>query len=104
MLRIARVFDDFPRVYVSFSGGKDSAVMLHLAVAEAARRGRKIGVLFVDLEAQYKLTIEHVAEMYDTYAEHIEPYWVALPLNLRNAVSQFEPQWMCWEPGREDDW
>src|SRR5690606_25675196 len=30
--------------------------------------------------------------------------WVALPLNLRNAVSQFEPQWRCWEPGREADW
>lgn len=27
--RIAWVFDTFPRIYVSFSGGKDSTVMLH---------------------------------------------------------------------------
>lgn len=102
--RISKVFDDFPRIYLSFSGGKDSAVMMHLVMNEAQRRQRKIGVLFVDLEAQYKHTIDHVAEMFSLYKEWIDPYWVALPLNLRNAVSQYEPQWMCWEPGREADW
>lgn len=102
--RIAWVFDNCPRIYVSFSGGKDSTVMLHLVMAEAIRRQRKVGLLFVDLEGQYKLTIDHVAAMYERYAEHVEPYWVALPLNLRNAVSQFEPQWMCWDPDRRDDW
>jgi predicted phosphoadenosine phosphosulfate sulfurtransferase len=102
--RISKVFDDFPRIYLSFSGGKDSAVMMHLVMHEAQLRNRKIGVLFVDLEAQYKLTIDHVTEMFELYKEWIDPYWVALPLNLRNAVSQYEPQWMCWEPGREEDW
>jgi predicted phosphoadenosine phosphosulfate sulfurtransferase len=102
--RISRVFDDFPRVYVSFSGGKDSSVMMHLVLNEARRRGRKVGVLFVDLEAQYKLTIDHVSEMYESYKDCIEPYWVCLPLHMRNAVSQYEPQWVCWEPGREKDW
>lgn len=102
--RISKVFDDFPRIYVSFSGGKDSGVMLHLVMHEAQLRNRKVGVLFVDLEAQYKMTIDYVAEMYSLYKDYIEPYWVALPLNLRNAVSQYEPQWMCWEPGREQDW
>ena len=102
--RICRVFDDFPRIYVSFSAGKDSGVMLHLVMDEAIRRRRKVGVLFVDLEAQYKLTIDHAKEMFGRYSEWIEPYWVALPIHLRNAVSQFEPQWVCWEPGREADW
>lgn len=102
--RISKVFDDFPRIYLSFSGGKDSAVMMHLVMDEAIKRNRKIGVLFVDLEAQYKLTIEHVAEMFEMYKDNIEPYWCALPLHMRNAVSQYEPQWVCWEPGREKDW
>lgn len=102
--RIAYVFDTFPKIYLSFSGGKDSTVMLHMVMAEAIRRGRKIGVLFVDLEAQYKLTIDHIQELYDLYAEHIEPYWVALPIHLRNAVSQYQPQWICWEDGKEADW
>ncbi len=102
--RIAWTFDVFPRICVSFSGGKDSSVMLHLVMDEAIKRGRKVGVLFIDLEAQYKLTIDHIQEMYDLYADHIEPYWIALPLHLRNAVSNYEPRWMAWHPEREADW
>ncbi len=102
--RIARVFDDFPRIYVSFSGGKDSGVLLDLACEEARRRGRRIGVLFVDLEAQYELTVGYIADELKRHADVVDPFWVALPLNLRNAVSQFEPQWMCWDPSQEENW
>jgi predicted phosphoadenosine phosphosulfate sulfurtransferase len=100
--RIAWVFDNFPRIYISFSGGKDSSVMLHLVMDEAIKRGRMVGVLFVDLEAQYKITIEHIEQMYNLYADHIDPYWVALPIALRNAVSQYQPKWTCWGVG--DKW
>ena len=104
ILRIQRVFDDFPRIYVSFSAGKDSGVLMHLVLHEAQRRGRKVGVLLVDLEAQYQATMDYAREMFALYRDYIEPYWVALPLNLRNAVSQFEPQWLCWDPERRADW
>jgi len=97
--RIYYTFDHFPRIYVSFSGGKDSTVMLHLVMDEAIKRNKKVGVLFIDLEGQYKLTIDHIQKMYDMYADHIEPYWVALPISLRNAVSQYQPRWTCWGDG-----
>ena len=102
--RIGWVLDTFPRVYVSFSGGKDSTVLLHLAAEAARHRGRTIGVLIVDLEGQYRLTIDHIAACLDLHRDVIEPYWVALPINLRNAVSAFEPQWLCWDPARRADW
>jgi predicted phosphoadenosine phosphosulfate sulfurtransferase len=102
--RIAWVFDTFPRIYLSFSGGKDSTVMLHLVMEEAARRGQRIGVLFVDWEAQYQITISHVESCLAMYAEHIDPYWIALPLRTTNATSMIEPEWTCWEPGKEDRW
>lgn len=102
--RIAWAFDVFPRIAVSFSGGKDSTVMLHLVMDEAIKRGRKVAVTFIDLEGQYKLTVDHVQAMYDLYADYIEPYWICLPISLRNAVSNFEPKWTAWEPGRENDW
>ncbi len=99
--RIAWTFDNFPRVCVSFSGGKDSTVLLHLTMDEAIRRGRKVGVLFIDLEGQYRLTIEHVQAMYDLYRDHVEPFWVCLPIILRNAVSQYQPRWIAWGDGVE---
>lgn len=102
--RIARIFDDFPRVSVSFSGGKDSTVMLHLVAEEARRRDRTFGLLFVDLEGQYRLTIEHIERCADLYSDVAELHWCALPLSLRNAVSVFEPQWLAWDPERESDW
>jgi predicted phosphoadenosine phosphosulfate sulfurtransferase len=102
--RIKYTFNNFKKVYLSFSGGKDSTVMLHLVMEEAQRRGVKVPVMFIDLEGQYKLTIDHVQACYDLYAENIVPYWICLPINLRNAVSQYEPQWVCWEHGKEDVW
>lgn len=102
--RIAWTFDNFPRIYVSFSAGKDSTVMLHLVAEEARRRGKRIGVLLVDLEGQYKLTIDHGLSMFREYEDVIEPYWVALPLLLRNAVSQYQPRWTCWDPEARKDW
>jgi len=102
--RIEYVFDNFPKIYVSFSGGKDSGVMTHMVMDEAIKRDRKVGMLFVDLEGQYKLTIDYVVEVINKYKNNIDPYWIALPINLRNAVSQYEPQWCCWEPLEEYRW
>jgi predicted phosphoadenosine phosphosulfate sulfurtransferase len=102
--RIAQTFDNFERVYVSFSAGKDSTVMLHLVMEEAIKRGRKVGLLIVDLEGQYKLTIEHAHRCVEMYREHIEPYWVCLPIHLRNAVSQYQPFWKCWDADAKDAW
>lgn len=102
--RIAWTFDRFDRIYVSFSGGKDSTVMLHLVMNEAQKRNRKVGVLFVDLEGQYTITIDHVQAMFDLYADNIEPFWCCLPLHLRNAVSVYQPFWKCWDPDAEDAW
>lgn len=104
MERIRYVFDNIERPYISFSGGKDSTVMMHLVMDEARRRGQKIGVLIIDLEAQYKVTMAHVAEVIDAYAEWAEVYWVCLPMLLRNAVSQFQPRWCCWDPDARDAW
>lgn len=102
--RINFVFDNFERIYLSFSAGKDSTLMLHLVMAEAVKRNRKIGVMLVDLEAQYKLTMQHAETCIEMYKEHIELYWCCLPLALRNAVSNYEPKWLAWDPAIKDQW
>lgn len=102
--RIEWTFDEFEKVYLSFSGGKDSTLMLHLTMTEAIARGRKVGVLIIDMEAQYRATVEHIQRCVDLYRPHIDLHWVCVPLNLRNAVTNFEPQWTCWDPEKRDLW
>lgn len=102
--RINFVFDNFERIYLSFSAGKDSTVMLHMVMDEAIKRNVTIGLLIVDLEGQYKLTIDHMRACVDMYLANIDLYWICLPIHLRNAVSVYEPFWMCWEPERKEDW
>lgn len=102
--RISEVFNNFSKVYLSFSGGKDSTVMLHLVMEEAIKRSRKIGLLFIDLEGQYKYTIDHVKKCYQLYQDYIEKFWICLPIVLRNAVSVYEPRWICWDKENKDIW
>lgn len=102
--RVAWTFDTFEKIYISFSAGKDSTVMLHLVMEEAKRRERKVGMLLIDLEAQYQLTMAHAEHCFTLYRRWVDPYWIALPINLRNAVSMTEPRWQCWDPSRKADW
>ncbi|ECC1695433.1 hypothetical protein DPB93_24420 [Salmonella enterica subsp. salamae] len=61
--RIADTFDQLGRICLSFSGGKDSTVMLHLVAEEACRRGRRFSILFID----YKVVIETMGYTDDDY-------------------------------------
>lgn len=102
--RIRDTFDNVERIYIAFSGGKDSSVMLHLVMEEAIKRDRKVAVMFIDFEAQYAETVAHVEEMFELYKDHIEPHWICMPMLLRNAVTNYEPQWTCWDEDKKDIW
>ncbi len=102
--RIKKVFDGFDRIYCSFSGGKDSTVMVHLVLEEAIKRNRKVGILLIDLEAQFADTITHALELVEQYKDHIDLHWVCLPLLLRNALTNYEPRWCCWDKDKKDIW
>jgi predicted phosphoadenosine phosphosulfate sulfurtransferase len=95
--RIALVFDEFERVVVSVSGGKDSTVMRHLAIEEAQRRGRQVELFFLDQEAEYQSTIDLMAEwMRDP---RIVPRWFQVPIRMTNATSHRDYWLYAWGPG-----
>ena len=102
--RISLVFDKFERFYVAFSGGKDSSVLFHLVMQEAIQRHKVVGVMLIDFEAQYAETIAHANEMFDLYRDHIDLHWICMPMLLRNAVTNYEPRWTCWEEEKKDLW
>ena len=62
--RLSYIFENFDNVYVSFSGGKDSGVLLNMA-AEFVRKNKpsaKLSVYHMDYEAQYDQTTDYVLE------------------------------------------
>ena len=102
--RISDTFDSVDKIYIAFSGGKDSSVMFHLVMMEAIKRNRKVAVMFIDFEALYAETIRHAHEMFEMYKDHIEPHWICVPMLLRNALTNFEPQWVTWDESKRDIW
>lgn len=95
--RVAMVFDRFERVVVSVSGGKDSTVLRHLAVEEAARRDRKIELFFLDQEAEYASTVSLVHEwMADP---RVVPRWFQVPIHMTNATSHRDYWLNAWGDG-----
>ncbi|MCL2566972.1 MAG: DUF3440 domain-containing protein [Alphaproteobacteria bacterium] len=102
--RLYYVFSEFDNIYLSFSGGKDSGAMFNLTMDYIKQHNikKKIGLLIIDLEAQYNITIQYIEEMLSLYHEYINLYRVCLPFNLRNSVSNYNPYWCCWEEGK--DW
>ena len=102
--RVEYIFDNFNKIYVSFSGGKDSTVMLHIVLDEAIKRNRKVGVMIIDLEGQYEYTINHMLKCVDMYKDNIDLYWICLPIHLRNGVSVYETHWLCWDEDKKNSW
>lgn len=102
--RISFVFDRMKNICVSFSGGKDSTVLTHLVLEEAVRRNRKVGLFFLDWEAQFQLTIDHIESIFSQYKDYIIPYWVCLPITTTNGCSMYEPEWTCWDENKKNLW
>ncbi|MDD4422311.1 MAG: phosphoadenosine phosphosulfate reductase family protein [Eubacteriales bacterium] len=102
--RITYIFDEFENITVSISGGKDSTVLAHLALMEAHKRNRKIGLFFLDEEVVYDSTIKQIEYLMNLYPENTIPLWLQIEFNLTNATSIIEGQLKCWEAGKHKIW
>lgn len=102
--RIRYIFDEFENIIVSISGGKDSTVLCWLALQEARRRNRKIGIFFLDEEVVYQSTIEQVTWLMNLYPENTTRIWFQFEFKLTNATSLSESQLICWEKGKHEIW
>lgn len=104
--RLKFIFDNFDNIYVSFSGGKDSGLLLNMVLSYKRRNkiAKKIGVFHQDFEAQYQTTTDFVSRMFENNLRDIEPYWVCLPMGSRCAVSNYQMYWYPWDPDKEELW
>lgn len=104
--RLRFLFREFDNIYISFSGGKDSGLLLNLALdfRNQYYPGRSIGVFHQDFEAQYTVTTEYVERTFDRIQDDVEPYWVCLPMATRTALSSYEMYWYPWDDTKMDAW
>ncbi|WP_304333720.1 DUF3440 domain-containing protein [Conchiformibius steedae] len=104
--RLNIIFSEFDNVYVSFSGGKDSGLLLELTLQYMREHGitRKIGVMHQDFEAQYTATTDYVTRVMLGNSDLIEPFWLCLPMAVDTSASAMEQYWYPWQRGKEDIW
>ena len=104
--RFHYLFREFENIYVSFSGGKDSGVLLNLLMDFKRRYypERRIGVFHQDFEAQYSMTTEYVTRTFKALEGECDLYWVCLPMATRTALSSYEMYWYPWDDKKEELW
>ena len=90
--RMHFIFEEFENIYISFSGGKDSGLLLNMTLdfQQKYYPEKKIGVFHQDFEAQYTVTSEYVERTFERIKNQVEPYWVCLPMATRTALSSYE--------------
>jgi predicted phosphoadenosine phosphosulfate sulfurtransferase len=98
--RLAYIGTQVDRVVVAFSGGKDSTVLLHLAMEVFPH----LDVYFWDKESNLISTKDFVLQTMDSLPDGVAPYWFCLKYKMRNALSILQPYWYAWDEEECDRW
>jgi len=104
--RLKFIFEEFDNIFVSFSGGKDSGILLNITLdfQQKYYPNKKIGVFHQDFEAQYAVTTEYVERTFERIKDIVDPYWVCLPMATRTALSSYQMFWYPWDDTKEACW
>ncbi|MBV7674160.1 DUF3440 domain-containing protein [Streptomyces halstedii] len=104
--RLERIFKEFDKVVVAFSGGKDSGVTVNATLAYMREHNitKKITVLHLDYEGQYAATTDYVTQVMTSNPDLIDPVWICLPFKAACEVSMYQGHWQPWNPEERDLW
>ena len=104
--RLKFIFENFERIYLSFSGGKDSGVMLNLTIDYMRKNNikNKLGIMILDNEANYDYSLEFMHRIIKQNLDILDVYWCCLPITLPCTVSSYAVEWQCWGERDKDRW
>lgn len=104
--RLRIIFKEFDNVCVSFSGGKDSGLLLNLCMDYVRRNhlDRKISVFHLDYEVQYQVTIDYVDRLLEANKDILDVYRVCVPFKVSTCTSMYQRYWRPWDESMKDLW
>ena len=106
--RMHFIFTEFDNIFVSFSGGKDSGLLLNLTLDFQKKYypSKPIGVFHQDFEAQYTVTTEYVERTFQRLSQDpmVELYWVCLPMAAQTCFSSYQMYWYPWDDTKQELW
>ncbi len=101
--RVRRIYDEFDDIIVGMSGGKDSTVVMNLALTVAKEKNRlPLKVMFLDQEAEWQGTIDYITNIFSR--EDVTPYWYQMPMVITNNASSYNRYNYCWDEKDKDKW
>ncbi|MGI1837142.1 DUF3440 domain-containing protein [Lactococcus garvieae] len=106
--RLKYICQYFDHIIVSFSGGKDSGVMLEMfykfyKTENLKERHIKVSVFYLDYEGNYRETRDYVERTMGKYPE-FNYYHVCMPVSASCGVSMFQSTWLPWDPEYPELW
>jgi len=108
--RIINTFSNGIKVYLAFSGGKDTLClcgMLYDLAIEGKIDLHQMCVCFIDEEVIYPSMLEMTREWRKKFIRlGAEFRWYCLPVKQVSMLHQLQDDesWITWEPGKEDLW
>ena len=106
--RLEYICSYFDHLIISFSGGKDSGLMLKLVHLyyeshEWMKKGIKVSVFYLDYEGNYQETKDYIERSMGKYPE-FDYYHVCLPVSASCGISMSQSTWLPWDPEHQELW
>ncbi|MEG0889240.1 MAG: DUF3440 domain-containing protein [Bacteroides sp.] len=104
--RIEYLIKEFDQIYISFSGGKDSGVLLNLYLDLIEKHNPDIRpiIFYMDYEIQYQKTSAYVERTFTKLSQRAEIYHICVPFKVTTCTSMYQSYWRPWDNDKRELW